>query len=241
VLCGGAAELAARRVRDKLVAVAAHLLGADAAAIELAGREARAGDAAIPIAELARTCHLRPDLLPPGMDPIIEESATYAAEPGSGTFANGAHLAVVEVDAETGLTRVLRYVAVSDCGRMINPMVVDGQIHGGICQGLGGALCEELVYDEAGNPLSTTLLDYQLPNATDIPDIEVVHIETPSPFTRKGMKGVGEGGTIAPAAAVASAVEDALSPLGRVFVGRTPLTPERVLEYIDAAGEPQVR
>lgn len=235
VLCGGATELAAQRVRAKLIAVAAHLLGVDAGEIELVDREARARDATIRIADLARTCHLRPDLLPAGMDPIIEESATYAAEPGSGTFANGAHLAVVEVDAETGLTRVLRYVAVSDCGRMINPMVVDGQVHGGICQGLGGALCEDLVYDDAANPLSTTLLDYQLPNATDIPNIEVVHLETPSPFTRKGMKGVGEGGTIAPGATVAAAVEDALSPIGRVFVSRTPLTPERVLGYLDDA------
>ena len=235
VLCGGATELAARRVREKLIAVAAHLLGANADEIELGGGEARNGERAIPIAQLAHTCHLRPDLLPVGMDPIIEESATYAAEPGSGTFANGAHLAVVEVDRETGLTRVLRYVAVSDCGRMINPMVVDGQVHGGVCQGLGGALCEELAYDDAANPLSTTLLDYQMPNATDIPSIEVVHLETPSPFTRKGMKGVGEGGTIAPGAVIAAAVEDALLPVGRVFVSQTPLTPERVLSYVDEA------
>lgn len=234
VLCGGATELAAERVRDKLITLAAHLLGVAIADVELTDGEARAGEGAIGIPELARTCHLRPDLLPAGMEPIIEETATYAAEPGSGTFANGAHLAVVEVDGETGVTRVLRYVAVSDCGRMINPMVVDGQIHGGICQGLGGALCEELAYDEEANPLSTTLLDYQLPNATDIPDIEVVHLETPSPFTRKGMKGVGEGGTIAPAAAVAGAVEDALAPVDHVFVGRTPLTPERVLAYAQA-------
>jgi carbon-monoxide dehydrogenase large subunit len=138
------------------------------------------------------------------------------------------------VDVETGFVKILRYLAIDDCGRMLNPMIVEGQIHGGICQGIGGALFENFAYDDAGNPLSTTFMDYLMPGTTDIPNIEVGHLETPSTFIN-GIKGVGESGAIAPPAALAAAVEDAIAPIGRCFVNQTPLTPERVLSYVDEA------
>jgi carbon-monoxide dehydrogenase large subunit len=238
VLCGGATELAARKVRATLVTVAGFLLDTDPADMELAGGSVRRRDdpsTAMTIAEVAHIVHLRPERLPPGVDPVLEAVASYDAEPGRGTYSNGAHLAVVEVDAETGQVKLLRYACVDDCGRMINPMIVEGQIHGAVCQGIGGTLYEEFQFDEAANPLSTTFLDYLMPNTLDIPDIEVVSIETPSPFTINGLKGTGESGTIGPPASIAAAVEDALAPIGRVFVGETPLTPERVLGYVDAA------
>ena len=238
VLCGGATDLAAGSLREKLVTAAAHFLEVDVADVELGdGYAYQVDDTAnrMSISDLAHVFHLRPDRLPPGLEPVLDATATYDAPPGRGTFGNGAHLAVVEVDDETGHVEVIKYVVVSDCGRMINPTIVDGQHQGGVCQGIGGALFEEFLYDELGNPLSTTLLDYHMPNAADIPDIEVSHLETPSPFTRLGIKGVGEAGIISPAPAIASALEDALSPSGRVFVGRTPFTPERVLGYVDEA------
>ena len=238
VLCGGATELAARKVGDKLREVGAFLLDADPDDMELHdGAVCSVTDPSlrISVAEVAHVIHLRPDRLPAGADPVLEAVASYDAEPGRGTYSNGAHLAVVEVDPETGQVRLLRYACVDDCGRMINPMIVEGQIHGAVCQAIGGTLYEEFQFDDAGNPLSTTFLDYLMPNALDIPDIEVVSIETPSPFTINGLKGTGESGTIGPPAAIAAAVEDALSPIGAVFVSETPLTPERVLGYVDAA------
>jgi carbon-monoxide dehydrogenase large subunit len=130
---------------------------------------------------------------------------------------------------------VLDYHVVEDCGRMINPLIVDGQVHGGVCQGLGGALLEEMVYDEEGQFQSSTFMDYLMPGATDIPAISVTHLETPSPFTIEGIKGMGEGGAIAPGPAVAAALVDALEPLGHVFVNELPLTPPRVRKFITQA------
>ena len=128
--------------------------------------------------------------------------------------------------------KILRYVVVEDCGPMINPTIVEGQVFGGIAQGIGSALYEEFVHDEDGHLLTTTFLDYVMPGSTDVPVIEIHHLETPSPFTVEGIKGVGEGGAIAPGAVIAGAVEDALSPLGTVVVDHIPLTPERVLAYV---------
>jgi aerobic carbon-monoxide dehydrogenase large subunit len=238
VLCGGATELAAGKVADKVLKVGAFLMDADVESLEISdGRVLRRDDpgAGMTVAEIAHIIHLRPERLPAGTDPVLEAVASYDAEPGRGTYSNGAHLAVVEVDAETGAVALLRYACVDDCGRMINPMIVEGQIHGAVCQSIGGTLFEEFKYDDAGNPLSTTFLDYLMPNALDIPDIEVMSIETPSPFTINGLKGTGESGTIGPPASIAAAVEDALAPIGEVFVGETPLTPEVVLGHVDAA------
>ena len=143
------------------------------------------------------------------------------------TVPNAAHIAEVEVDIETGAVALRRYVVVEDCGRMINPMVVDGQITGGVTQGIGGALLEQLLYDERGQPLTTSFMDYLIPSAPDIPRIEIGHIETPSPLVPGGFKGCGEGGAIAPFGALANAVSDALQPFG-ARVAELPITPDRV-------------
>jgi aerobic carbon-monoxide dehydrogenase large subunit len=140
---------------------------------------------------------------------------------------------MVEVDPDTGFVDVQRLVCVEDCGRIINPLIVDGQVQGGIAQGIGSALFEELVYDADGQPLTTTLVDYLMPGTTDMPDLRVRHLETPSPFTVLGIKGMGEGGAIGPGALIASAVDDAIRPLTSARVSSLPITPEKVLEMID--------
>jgi len=143
---------------------------------------------------------------------------------------------VVAVDTETGGVEILDYVIVEDCGRMVNPLLVEGQIIGGLAGGIGNALFEESVYDERGQPLSATLADYHVPGASSVPDVRIAHMETPSPFSEFGMKGVGESGAIGPPAAIANAVNDALRPLGAEIL-ETPMTPRRVLEAIRAARE----
>ena len=242
VLAGGASIRAARKVRELLVRFAAEELEANAGDLEVAdGRISVAGspERGVAIADLARWAYHRPERLPEGMEPLLEAVATYDAAPGTGTFANAAQMALVEVDAETGSVRVLGFWVVEDCGRMINPLVVDGQVHGGVAQGIGGALLEEFVYDDDGQLLTTTFMDYLMPGSTDIPPITVVHLETPSPFTIKGIKGMGEGGAIGPGPAIAAAVEDALRPIGRVFVNELPLTPERVRRFVEVAQSDQ--
>lgn len=238
VLSGGASHLAAGIVRDMLTRFAADQLEADPEDIELvAGRATVRGSPShgFSIADLARWAYHRPEKLPDGMEPVLEAVSSYDAHPGTGTFANAVHLVKVEVDVETGGMKVLGYWVVEDCGRMINPLIVEGQVHGGVAQGLGGALMEELVYDDEGQLTTTTLLDYLLPGATDIPPIHVAHLETPSPFTIEGIKGMGEGGAIAPGPALAAALQDALSPIGHVAVNELPLTPDRVRRFVELA------
>jgi carbon-monoxide dehydrogenase large subunit len=155
----------------------------------------------------------------------------HYTNPGAWTFTNGAHLAVAEVDVETGQVRVLRYVAVDDCGRIVNPALVEGQIAGGIAQGLGGVLKEHCVYDDAGQLLSATLMDYAVPTFADVPPIETHHIETPAPGIAGGFKGAGEAGATGAPAAILNAVNDALAPLG-VMLTEQPITPERVVRAI---------
>jgi carbon-monoxide dehydrogenase large subunit len=187
------------------------------------------------LAQLARQAYHRPETLPPGMAPAdLELTVNYDADPGTGTFANATHLAVVEVSPTTGRVEILRYLVVEDCGVMINPLIIDGQVQGGTAQGIGGALYEHLVYDDQGQLLTTTFMDYLLPAATEVPPIEVFHRETPSPFTIGGFKGMGEGGAIAPGPCLANAVSDALAPLGATS-HELPLTPERVLGAIRSA------
>lgn len=245
VLAGGAVTRAADDVAAILKEVAAHNLEAvvDDMVIE-AGRVSVAGspDASIEITELCRLTYQRPERLPEGIEPNLEASRTYDANPGTGAYTNAAHLATVEIDPLTGKTQVLSYAIVEDCGPMINPMIVEGQIFGGVAQGIGTALFEEFLYDKNGQPLALTFSDYLIPTMTDVPDFSVAHLETPSPFTIGGIKGMGEGGAIAPGAVIASAIEDALAELGEVVITQLPLTPERVLTYIDEAraqGEPQ--
>ena len=170
---------------------------------------------------------------PEGMEPGLE--ARYYYETMDAPFAFGVHLAEVEVEPETGHVEITRYVVVNDCGRLINPMIVDGQIVGGIAQGVGGALLEELVYDEDGQMLSANLMDYQLPTSLDLPDVEISHYESPSPLNPLGVKGIGEGGAIAGHAVVANAVEDALAHTG-ARVLETPLRPAVIWRLLQEGG-----
>ncbi|HLT96426.1 MAG TPA: xanthine dehydrogenase family protein molybdopterin-binding subunit [Acidimicrobiia bacterium] len=240
VLAGGAARLAAVDIRRKLEKIAAHLLEAseeDLIFTEEGVSVKGSPQSNVTMAELCRITYQRPDLLPEGVTPTLEASRTYDAPPGQGTFTNALHVGTVEVDPGTGQVTLDNYWVVEDCGVMINPLIVEGQIHGGVAQGIGTAMFEEMIYDEDGQLLTTTFMDYLLPTAKDVPYIGTKHLETPSPSTEGGLKGMGEGGAIAPGAVVAGAVEDALSELGRVWVSQIPLTPERVLRYIHEAKE----
>jgi carbon-monoxide dehydrogenase large subunit len=237
VLASTSAAHAAAEVRRKALAVAADHL--EAAPEDLAledgrisvrgapGRGLALGDVAA-IATAPRPGYA----LPGGMDPGLEASGyVHVAQ---STYSSGAHAAVVEVEPDTGAVRILKYVAVDDCGTMINPLVVEGQIHGGIAHGIGNALIEEIVYDARGQLVTGTLMDYALPRAADVPPLEVHHVVTPSPLNPLGVKGAGEGGTLPAPAAIANAVADALRPLG-VEVTEMPLTRERLWRRVRAA------
>ncbi len=151
--------------------------------------------------------------------------------PPQATFASGCHAAIVEVDVETGEVRFVRYVVQHDCGTVVNPTIVEGQVHGGVAQGIGGALYERMVYDASGQLLSGSFMDFLIPTAMEVPDIEIAHLETPSPLNPLGVKGVGEAGAIPVPALVAEAIDDALAPFG-VRVREMPLAPPRILELI---------
>lgn len=228
VVAGGAIRLAAARLREKVVRIAAHLLEAAAHDLELADGGVRVRGVAerrLSLRDLARVAYFNPTRLPRGEEPQLVETARY--DPPPGTWSNGCQAAVVEVEPETGEVRLLRYYAVEDCGVAINPLVVDGQVMGGIAQGIGQALLEAVRYDASGQLLTASFMDYLLPTALDVPPIQVQHLSTPSPYTLGGFKGAGEGGPINPPAAIANAVADALAPL-EPRLAETPLTPERV-------------
>jgi carbon-monoxide dehydrogenase large subunit len=235
VNAGSSIQLAATRVREKLAAAAGALLEAAPADIEIAeGQVSVRGvpGSALPLARVIRESlptFERPALVSPDF-----EATVYHHQP-TVTFTSAVHVALVEVDVGTGAVRLLRYVVAHDCGKLINPMIVEGQIHGGVAQGVGGGLLEEMVYDEQGQLLTGTLMDYLVPTAMEVPPIETVHLEFPSPRNPLGIKGIGEGGAISPPAAIANAVEDALAPFG-VRVTRAPLGPSAVLALLAAAG-----
>jgi carbon-monoxide dehydrogenase large subunit len=237
-MIAGAVSVTAAVLREKLVAIAAHQLEAAPEDIELVdGRAQVRGTptAGVTVAEMAATAYLQPSGLPAGMSPGLEATERYTAAAMS-TWANASHVCTCEVDVVTGQVRLLRYIVAEDCGPMINPSVVEGQIAGGTVQGIGGALLEELAYDEDGNPLATTFMDYLLPTMADVPEIEYGHVVTPGPGPG-GYKGVGEGGAIGAPPAVVNAVADALAPLG-VKVTKLPLGPATVVELIDQARSP---
>jgi carbon-monoxide dehydrogenase large subunit len=214
VIGGGAVVRAAAAVREKVVRIAAHLLEAAPDDLDVADGTVSVKGApgrAIAIADIARVALLETQRLPPETEPGLDATRFY--DPIRGTFAAGAQAAIVEVDPATGVIVLRRYVCVEDVGRVINPLIVEGQIHGAIAQGLGGALAERLVYDDAGQLLTGTLMEYALPTAAAIPSMEIDHIEEPA-ANLIGVRGVGEGGTLGPAAAVANAVADALAALG---------------------------
>jgi carbon-monoxide dehydrogenase large subunit len=235
VATGGAVLRAAQRIRDKLLRAASRLAEVPEADLDLRDGSVCRVSGGAPVASLrdvARAVWLRRARLSPDEEPGLETTVRY--EPPPLTHSNATHAAEVEVDEETGKVTVVRYVVVEDCGTILNPTIVDGQIQGGVAQGIGGALYEEIVYDENGQLLTGTLMDHLPPTAADVPRVDIAHIETPSPHTAGGMKGMGEGGVIAAPAAIANAVADALSDLSP-RVNRVPLTPERVLAMIDAS------
>jgi aerobic carbon-monoxide dehydrogenase large subunit len=253
VTSGNAVAIAARKVRDKALRLAADLLEASPGDVELVDGAARvkgvpgrrltlgalatvanpiryaygkeAAEAALKLVKPRQGAVMGPD-----EEPGLEARGYYA--PPQATFASGCHAAIVEVDVETGQVTIEKYVVQHDCGTLINPTIVEGQVHGGVAQGIGGALYEKLVYDEAGQLLTGSFMDFLMPTAAEVPDIAVVHLETPSPLNPLGVKGVGEAGAIPVPALVAEAVDDALAPFG-VRVREMPLSPTRILELIE--------
>jgi aerobic carbon-monoxide dehydrogenase large subunit len=233
---GEAVARAARKVQDKAKRVCAALLEAAPEDIELLDGKFQvrgSPDKAMSMADIALAAHLPPNELPTDIEPGLEESSFF--DPENFVFPFGAHACVVDVDVETGKVRVVRYVAVDDCGPAINPMLIEGQIHGGVVHAIGQALYEQVVYDEDGQLVTGTFVDYALPTAAELPSIETDRTETPSPTNSLGVKGVGEAGTIGATPAVTAAVLDALRPLGVEWIDM-PLTPMRVYDAIDAAG-----
>ncbi|HYY87666.1 MAG TPA: xanthine dehydrogenase family protein molybdopterin-binding subunit, partial [Chloroflexota bacterium] len=232
---GGAVVLASRKLRQKLLRIAGQLLEVSADDLELtAGRACVRGAASgrfFALRDLARVAYHDVSRLPRDLEPRLEEAAQYDAS--EGTYSNAAHAAVVEVDPETGAFQFVRYCVVEDCGTMINPLIVEGQIHGAVAQGVGGAAHEELVYGQAGELLTGSFLDYAVPQARAVPRIEIDHLVSPSPFTPLGIKGMGEGGTVSPGAVLACALSDALSPFGVRFT-ELPITPEKVRAALES-------
>jgi carbon-monoxide dehydrogenase large subunit len=256
---GTAVFKAAEKLKEKMSQIAAHMLGADASSVAFregrfskeAAKAAAAGavpepdvpvgqapagalpepntdDKQISVQDIALAAHIAREI-PPGMEPGL--SATYFFEPENFTFPFGTHICVVEIDKDTGDIHLQKYVAVDDCGKQINPMLVEGQIHGGIVQSIGQALYEEVVYDENGQLMTGTLMDYALPKAAMIPNLELDKTETPSPVNPLGAKGVGEAGTIGATPAIVGAVVDALSPYGVRHLDM-PLRPEKIWQVI---------
>jgi len=238
VMAGGAVAHTTRLLREKILKIGAHLLQCDPAEARCAGGKVVAGSGAVGIEEVARVAHLRMEALPQGVEPLLSVTATYQPGIDTGVYSYATHGAVVAVDPATGMIELIDFAVAEDCGTMINPMIVEGQVRGGVVQGIGTALYEEIPYDEQGQPLAATLADYLVPCAAELPAIKIVHMHTPTPYTEYGVKGMGEGGAIAPPAAIANAVRDALAPLG-AEVNETPLTPRRVLAAIRQAQAPQ--
>jgi aerobic carbon-monoxide dehydrogenase large subunit len=237
VICGGATKLAAEAMRDSIAAIAAELLEAAPPDIVLVdGRAVVAGtDRGIAIREVARIAYHQSHKLAPGSKPGLATTGTYDPV---GTFSNACHVAIVEVDLETGSVDLERFLVVEDAGVLVNPMIVDGQVAGGVTQGIANALYEEIVYDDWGNILTTSLLDYLPPTVSEVPSIEILHLETITDASITGAKGIGEGGTIGAPAAILNAISDALSPLG-VEILEMPATPQRIRAAIRTALEEQ--
>jgi carbon-monoxide dehydrogenase large subunit len=234
-LDANAVHISATKVQEKARKIAAHLLeAAEADVVYENGKAFVKGtpSKSITIQEIAMAA-FQTNRIPPGMEGGLE--ATTFFDPTNFVWPFGAHIAIVEVDADTGATRILRYVAVDDCGTRINPMVVDGQLHGGIAQGIGQALFEEAVYDETGQLRTGSLVDYLVPTAADLPNFELEATITPSPVNPLGTKGIGEAGTIASTPAVINAIVDALEPFGVKDI-TMPATPQKVWQLAHRNG-----
>ena len=238
VIAGGAAIRAGKLLNEKIRRVAAHLMNANPDDVEIEGgvvRVAGASEMTRSLKEIAEIAYGEPARLPPGVETGLE--AQYRYDPPPMTFTSAAHACVVEVDVETGFVKIKRWVSSEDCGAMINPAVVEGQIAGGLAQAIGTVLLEEAGYDERGNPIAATFKDYLLPTIFDVPDFEYVHANTPSK-SEGGFRGVGEGGAIIGPPVLVNAIADALAPFGDVPVD-LPLTPSKLLNVID--GKPQAK
>ena len=235
VMSGGAVATACEAIAERAVLIGASLLQSEVDNVRIEGGKVVAPGGAVSLAEIARVWYLKPQDLPPDVNPAgLEVTVGYKPERDTGTFSYAAHAAVVAVDPELGHVEILDYVVVEDGGVLVNPMVVDGQVYGGTAQGIGTALYEEMPYDGQGQPLASTLADYLLPGPAEVPDLRILHMETPSPYTRFGQKGIGESGAIGPPAAIGNAINDALKGMG-VEVDATPITPRRLLALIQAA------
>ncbi len=234
VMAGGAVAEACEALIPRFAIIGAHLLQCNVSEAHYAdGRVVGPGGASVSLKEISESWYLQPYTLPDDVDLRgLEATSSYRSKVDTGAFSFGTHAAVVAVDTDLGEVEILDYVIVEDCGTQVNPMVVEGQTIGGAAQGIGTALYEEMQYDLNGQPNSSTLADYLLPGATEVPAFRIFHTETPSPYTKFGIKGMGEGGAIAPPAVIFNAVNDALKDLG-VELNQTPLTPRRLLEAIE--------
>ncbi len=237
VMAGGAVARACRTLAERVANIGARLLDVPVDSVTVADGvvSTTQGHGTVSLHDVARTWYLKPQHLPDNVDSGgLEVTLGYKTGRDSGTFSYACHAVVVAVDPELGSTEILDYVVVEDGGVLVNPMIVDGQVYGGIAQGIGTALYEEMPFDRNGQPLASTLADYLLPGATEVPAVEIDHMETPSPYTEFGQKGIGESGAIGPPAAIVNAVNDALRPLG-AEVCEVPVTPQRLLRAIARA------
>jgi carbon-monoxide dehydrogenase large subunit len=234
VLGGGAATLASRDLKAKILRAASHLL--EAAEGDLEARDGQitvAGtDRSVTFRQLAKAVYSEMGRLPREAREELESTKVY--DPFFGTATSATHLCSLEIDPKTYKVRLDRFIVAEDCGRIINPMIVDGQVHGAVAQGIGAALYEEVVYDEDGQVLTASLADYVIPAASEVPPIKIVHLEADLPSTLGGFRGMGEGGTIGAPAAIANALADALSPFA-IDINELPVTPERLFRLIEAA------
>lgn len=235
VMAGGAVANACKALTQRFVEIGAHLMQCAVATARFENGQVVGPQRAVSVREIAEAWYLKPQLLPPDVNlGGLEATVGFRPKVDTGVFSYASHAAVVAVDTDLGSVEILDYVIVEDCGTIVNPMVVDGQTLGGAAQGIGTALYEESPYDANGQPLASTFADYLLPGATEVPAIRIYHMQTPSPYTEFGIKGMGEGGAIAPPAVIYNAVNDALRDLG-VEVTETPLTPHRLLGAIERA------
>ncbi|MBS0558950.1 MAG: xanthine dehydrogenase family protein [Proteobacteria bacterium] len=235
VMAGGAVGRACDELAGRIALIGAHLLQVSPDMVRVGGGVVSAEARSVSIEEVGRTWYRRPQDLPDTVPPGgLEITAGYKPVRDSGTFSYAAHAVVVSVDTDTGEVRILNYAIVEDGGVLLNPMIVDGQVIGGVAQGVGTALYEEMPYDPNGQPLASTLADYMLPGATEVPDAWIGHMETTSPYSMFGQKGIGEGGAIGPPAAIANAINDALRPFG-IAMTDLPITPHRILAALLAA------
>jgi len=233
VTAGSSVLLASRAVAEKAKKLASHVLEAAEHDLELVDGEVRvvgAPQLAVRLGELARILKGAPGYaFPPDIEPGLDANVNWRTD--ALAYANACHVAEIEVDGETGGVKLINYVAMQDSGTLINPMMVEGQVHGGVAHGIGNAILEWMGFDESAQPVTTTFADYLLPSAMEVPSIKTLFKQTPSPLNPLGAKGAGEGGTVPAAAAIISAIEDALAPFG-VRIAQTPITPQKLVELI---------